>query len=365
MVTKNLKVKMNKTRNGFLDLIKFVATILIVFHHFQENLDVKYGFINFWGGSFYFGRLVELFFMISGFVMVSYIPRIPKEISFLKFITRRYLRLIPLVAISTICDCFFQLLGNRYLFTEKPVKVVFETILVSTGIQRIFSSEGTIVNNPMWYVSILILCYVIFYMCFYLSNKVFTAKRIFKLFIPFGVMLAGELVILNSWEIPFANEYVGRGVLSFFGGVIIGIIVSKIKIPDKVLIPVSGLCFLASIIPLSTNWMLSYFNVTSAYIIFICFAQILFISKAKTTEKIFNKSIFSSLAKISFHAYCFHIPVMSFFALFFTFDSFKKTVYSYPFLFMIIYVVILYILSCLSYRFIEKPLIRILEKKGY
>lgn len=357
---------MNKTRNGFLDLIKFVATILIIFHHFQQNLDVKFGFINFWDGSFYFGRLVELFFMISGFVMVSYIHRIPKEISFYKFFTRRYLRLIPVVTISTVCDCFLKLLRNRYIFTENPVKVVFETIFVSAGIQRIISSEDTFVNNPMWYVSILILCYVIFYMCFYLSNKVlYTAKRIFKLFIPFGVMLAGELVILNSLEIPFANEYVGRGVSSFFGGVIIGLIVSMIKIPDKVLIPVSGLCFLASIIPLSTNWMLSHYNPASAYVVFICFAQILFISKAKIIEKIFNKSIFSSLAKISFHAYCFHIPVMSFFALFFTFDSFKNAVYSYPFLSMIIFVVILYILSYLSYRFIEKLLILILEKKGY
>ena len=44
----------SKKCNGFLDIIKTIAAILIIFHHFQQDLDVRFSFINFWDGSFYF-----------------------------------------------------------------------------------------------------------------------------------------------------------------------------------------------------------------------------------------------------------------------------------------------------------------------
>ena len=49
-----------------------LGTILIVFHHYQQIADAfgENG-INLWGGDFYFGYLVELFFMISVFLHLS------------------------------------------------------------------------------------------------------------------------------------------------------------------------------------------------------------------------------------------------------------------------------------------------------
>lgn len=58
-----------------LDLIKAVSITLIVFHHYQQSFSSTFNGVNFYGGSFYFGFIVELFFMISGFVAVySYSP---------------------------------------------------------------------------------------------------------------------------------------------------------------------------------------------------------------------------------------------------------------------------------------------------
>ena len=58
-----------KERYYNLDLIKSIAAVFIVFHHYQQMANVKFDGINFFGGSFYWGYLVELFFLISGFVM--------------------------------------------------------------------------------------------------------------------------------------------------------------------------------------------------------------------------------------------------------------------------------------------------------
>jgi len=74
-----------KKRNYGLDFLKIVATILIVFHHYQQVLNVEFAGINFFGGKFYFGYLVELFFLISGFLMFKYIERIKQGLTFKEF----------------------------------------------------------------------------------------------------------------------------------------------------------------------------------------------------------------------------------------------------------------------------------------
>ncbi len=45
----------------------FDPNIIIIFHHYQQGSGAVYKYINFWGGGgFYFGYLVELFFILSG-----------------------------------------------------------------------------------------------------------------------------------------------------------------------------------------------------------------------------------------------------------------------------------------------------------
>ena len=56
-------------RSGGLDFIKVLATIGIFFHHYQQVFNVTFtNHINFFHGLIYWGYLVELFFIISGFV---------------------------------------------------------------------------------------------------------------------------------------------------------------------------------------------------------------------------------------------------------------------------------------------------------
>jgi peptidoglycan/LPS O-acetylase OafA/YrhL len=81
-------------------------------------------------------------------------------------------------------------------------------------------------------------------------------------------------------------------------------------------------------------------------------------------SRLFNNSVISTLAKISFHAYCLHIPVKSVFEILTKQDSFKVFLYAYPWLCMIIFVVTVYAVSYFSYRFIEKPLAGFFSKKG-
>lgn len=74
--------KMSNNRNYSLDVIRIVATILIVFHHYQQIFAVTYpSGVNYYGGQFYFGYMVELFFVLSGFFMAPYIAKIQGRLS--------------------------------------------------------------------------------------------------------------------------------------------------------------------------------------------------------------------------------------------------------------------------------------------
>ena len=60
-----------------LDLLKFALSLLIFVHHFQLISEIRFSVINFNDGRFYFGYLVELFFVISGF----FVSKKQKQIS--------------------------------------------------------------------------------------------------------------------------------------------------------------------------------------------------------------------------------------------------------------------------------------------
>ena len=164
---------MEKARNNSLDFLKIIATILIVFHHYQQELNVKFTQINFFGGKFYFGYLVELFFLISGFLMFNYIEKIKQGLNFESFFINRVKRFLPLAAIAAILyECliyfYFRIFGEKFL--EQGLNF-FGTIISILGIQAGWSFENPMINNPMWYISVLILYFILYF------NKDFNIKK--------------------------------------------------------------------------------------------------------------------------------------------------------------------------------------------
>lgn len=159
-------------REYSLDLIRIIATILIVFHHYQQVTGAVFDSINFWNGKFYFGYMVELFFILSGYFMYKYIAKIKKGESFSGFYKKRFLRLFPLMLFGAIMYEIFiiiyQRVYNELWFGIHPT--LWGTIIASLGIQEGWGFLNPCVNNPTWYISVLLLCYIIFYMSVVIST---------------------------------------------------------------------------------------------------------------------------------------------------------------------------------------------------
>lgn len=143
---------MNKQRIYTLDAIKLIASIFIIFHHYQYIRGISFSNgINFYGGKIYVGYLVELFFMISGFVCEIKFEQNSKT-TLKTFIGKRAVRIYPM-AVMSICFYAFAVYSYRAIvgswYNGEVIgiwKLLSSMLLVSQG--GCIKLDGASVNNP-------------------------------------------------------------------------------------------------------------------------------------------------------------------------------------------------------------------------
>lgn len=217
---------MKDSRKVLPDIIRIILTAAVLFHHYQQLTGTFfYRGINFYGGKIYFGYIVEIFFLMSGFFMVPYIARIQDKMSFPEFFGKRLIRLIPSMIVGTvfydIALFFYVRLCNGTL--RYPTNInVFGSIVTALGLGSWSITKDFEINPICWYVSVLLLCYIFMYIFVFIS-------KVTK--IPAGIMLAipmiAGVVITHVTEfsiIPFLSTRIARGYIHFFGGMLLGII---------------------------------------------------------------------------------------------------------------------------------------------
>ncbi len=219
---------MKESRKILPDILRVVLTACVLFHHYQQLTGTFfYRGINFYGGKFYFGYIVEVFFLMSGFFMVPYVAKIRDKMSFPVFFGKRLIRLLPSMIAATIfydiALFFYVRLCNGTLRYPTDINV-FGSIVTALGLGSWSITKDFEINPICWYVSVLLLCYILMYIFVFLS-------KITK--IPAGIMLSipmiAGVVITHVTEfsvIPFLSTRIARGYIHFFGGLLIGIIIT-------------------------------------------------------------------------------------------------------------------------------------------
>lgn len=219
---------MKESRKILPDILRVVLTACVLFHHYQQLTGTFfYRGINFYGGKFYFGYIVEVFFLMSGFFMVPYVAKIRDKMSFPAFFGKRLIRLLPSMIAATIfydiALFFYVRLCNGTLRYPTDINV-FGSIVTALGLGSWSITKDFEINPICWYVSVLLLCYILMYIFVFLS-------KITK--IPAGIMLSipmiAGVVITHVTEfsvIPFLSTRIARGYIHFFGGLLLGIIFS-------------------------------------------------------------------------------------------------------------------------------------------
>ncbi len=176
-----MKHKKNFQHDQFA-FVKFLMSVFILIAHYEILISSTLPAVNKIPGSIVrgffqiffeagreFGLMMPIcFFVISGFLSYrQYDSKIKeREMSFYIFIYRRIVRLYPLLILSILFMTFGQWLyfyKNSNWWTGR-VNELWQVIQALTGISvGTFMNSFDAVNGPIWYISVLIICYMIYW----------------------------------------------------------------------------------------------------------------------------------------------------------------------------------------------------------
>ena len=166
-------------RDYSLDLIRALAVTLVIFHHFfQEVQYSKYPLIIQYLMKFFidYGAFgVQLFFAVSGYIMISKYNNIS---SVRKYILLRYTRLIPMLSIVVMIDLLILFLTNPS--KTDIINIIPSILIIDPQIFNvIFDSERFYwVDNSFWSLFVEIRFYLIFGLLMKISKPLSLHRKI-------------------------------------------------------------------------------------------------------------------------------------------------------------------------------------------
>ena len=319
-----------------IDALRFIAITLVFFFHLKIS--------NFEGG--FVG--VDIFFVISGFLLTKILNINNRKIFFLKFLYSRARRLLPVLFIVSFIVFLTSIFFLPSYLLDNNFSNFYSSILGYSNWTYLFNSQDYFRNsselNPLlhtWSISIEIQFYLLislFFLLFLNFNKK-TKLILIILITTISVLLNLDLHNKNSQYLYYFTPL----RFSAFGiGCIAGFSTLKIKTKYKNLFSIFSL-----IIIFSSFLFIDQKDVPGYLTLIPCFGAFLFIiSEGSIFNNLIGNRLFSYLGKISYSTYLIHWPVIVFFSFISSMDMSIKII--------IIFVVL--IISIFSYHIIEIPL---------
>lgn len=210
------------------------------------------------------------------------------------------------------------------------------------------------INNPTWYLCILIICYFLFHLCLFIQPNPYKRTILFV-----GIFV---LAFLANYK-GALDSYTFRGLECFFlGAAMCDFFEFAVdrefarKIPFKIgAIVVSGIFISISIVLIftkfldNTNWQrrLSIFGI----FVWLVFLSYLFRDK--------QNAVIRSVGKISFEVYVWHVPFLALAKLLMNVIGLS---FEHSFWTMLAFALIVWGVSIPLWRFVERPLGRLIKR---
>ena len=342
------KLKPDSDAMLHFDLLRFIAALAIVFHHshgfFYNAADRK--ILN--DQTHGLGLFVDLFFLISGYVIsYTYYQRVNNFSKACKFFQRRIGRLVPLhwamLAISTIIVAIASLFGPMATPPDLSTSCIIKTTLL---LQAIYPCSGSPPNPVSWSISTEMLLYTLFPMFIAIANKY---KNIF---LSISILSAIYTIVYaynlspHDWTDSYAPL---RALPSFMFGMSLFII--RDKLPT--FFAVSKLMWI-SLILLMFSMIIGLSSGILLIIIYIIGLSGVMADKIKSPQLVHK---LSGLGQLTYSIYMIHYIVIIVLINAIS-DKILKLNGFYMFISIFLSYGIILILSYISYFYFENPLRR-------
>lgn len=215
---------MKRDRIDAIDSLRGIACLVIALLWHYLNMQPKelgMPLQSIFGVFYNYGQyLVELFFMISGFVMAyCYKKKIEDGEDFLPYMAKRYKHLYPLFFVTLMYMLVFQILyyavsGAFYVYKVSVWHLVLNLLCIQSGW---FTTEQSF-NGPAWCISVEIFLYILYYITTKIAKK---DKNAYIIISGILFVVATVLVYRNNINDPIINQLMMRGVSCFYVGVLL------------------------------------------------------------------------------------------------------------------------------------------------
>lgn len=342
----------NKKRDYALDLLKFICAIIFVLTHYEAQLGLHFPRMSFAYGKVYMGIVNELFFIVSGYFAYNSIKRILNGQSFNRYYSSRVIRLVPLAAISTV------LYGIMTYITRRGADFsVWKIIVTAVGMNAGGPFYEMFVNSHLWYLSVLLLCYAVFFIAIRSSQRLKINWRYSCFFmVVFGASISG----IGEWYyMPFVGFAAACGYMSFFLGVLIASVLAehRPKTAGTLISLFTVVCF--------TLLMVFKYDIMEYgvlyMLIFIYYPAIVVLFESGPVQKLLDCKLFGFLGQISFGIYIWH---MEFNVLLSSANNLVHLGINFDSRWTELIVVLINIaIGIVSFYLLEKPITKALKKK--
>ncbi len=284
--------------------LRFLFALGIVFFHlagtFGSIHSNVFGFIYTYG---WYGN--GFFFMTAGFLFaLGYKERIQnEEIKFVPFIVKKYKRLFPAYFLSTVIHFLGLVLINKNTDITGSMIVNFLTMTMKGW----FTDGIKIINAPTWFVCVLMWCFIVGYICFYIGRK---DINIYYMVICL-VLIWSWILCIRNIDFPFCFSSDGDGLLNFFLGIVLAEIYARKKIWSKAVVvyPIVSILILIYSLILGKGDLGVMIGNTVPVITVFLMVPIFFISvNDSLINKLFSIKPFMVLGGISYEICMWHCP---------------------------------------------------------
>ncbi len=344
----------NKDRTKPLFILRFLAATSVVFYHY-EPVELK----KIWLHEIIknCNEFVNFFYFISGFVLVIAYHNLIKNGRFLiiDFWVKRVARIYPVYLLALLLVLIYHFFYNP-IFSSLSKRLPFEILMIQTWFY-----SGSI-NYPAWSVSCEFFFYLLFPFCFGILYNLYKNKngKLIFIFLLTNIFLFGVAYHYFSLQDGNISKFI-TGLLTyhpitrvvvFFIGMFGAFLyihnefykLFKTKKSHYIALISFFLIFLILYTLPQHFSLLNYGLLVPLYLIFVLSICNL---KDSINNALSNK-LFVFLGDISYSIYILQFPLYLFFC--YLVHDIKSIKY------FLVYVVVLFFFSALSFIFIEKPL---------
>ena len=339
-----------------IDGLRAIAVLTVIFYHAEINF-FKGGFIG-----------VDIFIVISGYVITKLF--FFNNYSLSNFIEKRIRRLFPgllLMILSTTLFSYFFLLPIHFMNLGQSLIANMFSISNFLFFYQTNYWDSAVLTKPLlhtWSISLEVQFYIFISIIFALFRNYF-----FKIIFFFFLISIFLILFFNNtvFEINFREFYLNNYFLIFarlweflLGSIIVFVL--NIKRLDNYFKKLNFFHNFGLLVILISLFIvqapINYPNL-STFIPVLGSAIIILSSNNQNSHFLLNNSFLIHIGKISYSLYLWHFPILIFFFYSFDFNlSFLNKIYA---------LLITYLISLISYKFVELPFYKkkFLQKKSF